>query len=125
VEPGKSIEFTITKRGYKEQIYTHRFGGEGFESKILTLENSRSNARYWLFSAIGLGAVSGTGYGLYQGTYKDYTTADAANREDTYKKATTQLRIGTIAGGLAIGALTGWIVCKIKENRRTRSKTGG
>ncbi len=118
-KPGTRVKFTVRKGGYREVVRDHPLV-EGIDHAEIYLEKSRSSCPCWLYAAIGLTVTSGTAYGLYLPKYKDYKDDKNLNWESDYDAASTRLTISAISGGLAAGALTGWLICKAKEKNRAK-----
>lgn len=117
--PGDKVQFQLLKSGYKLETPFHTLSKE-FQIIDIKMEKDGSKCPCWLYTALGLTAASGTAYGLYSASYNDYKDFKNLNRETDYDKSTTWLRVGTVAGGLALGAFIGWTVCLSKEAKRNR-----
>ena len=117
--PGDLIHFDLLKSGYKLEPREHTLRKE-LQYIDIKMEKAGSKCPCWLYTGLGLAAVSGTGYLLYDSKYKKADNIKNPNWESDYKKSTTWLRVGTISGGLAIGALTGSLICLTKEARNYR-----
>jgi len=117
---GTRMKFRVTKAGYREVVREHTLG-EGVDYAEIYLEKSKSKCPCWLYASIGLAVASGTShFAIYKPNYNNYEDLKNLNRENDYNKAATGRRITTVSGGLALGALTGWLICRHKEKQRLR-----
>lgn len=115
-KPGTKIDFRVNKPGYREELFFHNMATQ-IEFKEVTLEKLNS-CQCWLYAAIGLAAVSATGFVTGEISYKKHKEIKNLDFQDDYDQAKLKRRIGRVAGGLAIGAFTGWLICKSQEKKK-------
>lgn len=111
--PGDSVHFYFWKPGYKMTTYKLLLGKE---SPIIDIKMEK-RCPCWLYTSLGLAALSGTSYGLFSAAYNDYENLKNLDRQKDYKKSTTWLRATTISGGLAVVALASWGVCRTQGSK--------
>ncbi len=123
-EPSKTITFDIERKGYKPYPLKITFGDDGllkYEPVYLTKNGSKCPC--WLYATLGLAGVSGTLFAVSSATLAKHEDPKNLNRLDDYDTGVTQRRISTVAGGLALGAFTGWIICTARESARNEVET--
>lgn len=124
-EPSKTVTFDVERKGYKNPPPIKiTFGDDGLlQYEPVYLAKNSSNCPCWMYATIGLAGVSGTLYAVSSAKLAKHEEPNNPDPRGDYNTGITQRRIGTVVGGLALGAFTGWIICTAKESAATAVDT--
>lgn len=128
---GEDITLRAKKEGYKTVEFEYRIGKinrltirmdqKKIASAVVPLPPMDTvEYRCWnwkAYTALGLAAVSGTSYVLYDKSYEKYKDFKSLDRENDYDRAKVKLRIGTVTGTVAVALGTWWLVCLLREKK--------
>ncbi len=127
---GYDLPLRIRKPGYREWSIKHRLTEDVDNYVDINLFKEKTICPCFLYSAIGLAAVSGTSYYLVKKPYDAQKDIKNPERLNDYDEAVRYANIGNITAGVAGAAFTGWVVCKMIEKKRlkeagnSRQRTG-
>ena len=120
--PGTLLDLEIVKAKYKTL---------SVKAPIQIDFNNKNEFKYYMESArkpllcpcllIGSGVAALVSGGMFLSSdkkYEAYKNFSNENRETDFTQAQTRARIGTVASGVAGGALVGWIICKIRQKNK-------